>query len=547
MGSDPAPTTAATGQRPRVSAWAPLRHRVYRILWLAQFVSNIGTFMQGVGAVWVMLELRQSPAVVALVQTAVALPVLLLGVPAGALADLIDRRRLLLATQGLMLAAAAALAVMTWAGTVTPATLLGLTFALGVGTALNAPAWQAVQPELVPAAEFPQAVTLGGASMNLGRAIGPALAGAIIAATGPGLVFLLNALSFLAVIGALAAWRPKPEDRPGPPEQFDAAVRAGLRYAWHSHLIHYVLLRSGAFNLASAGLLALLPVYAKSQLGLGSGGLGLLYAAFGAGAAASALLLPRIRARIGVDGVVAAGTTAAAVMLLALAFTRSPAPAALITFVAGAGWLACLSVFNLAAQQVLPDWVRARGLALNLTVTAGAAAAGSAAWGAVANVLGVPGAFGWGSLAVALTLLAGVRWRFSSIASYDLSPAPLAEPDMPLAALADSGPVFVTVTYQVRAGAEDDFQQAAQSVGWSRRRTGAVRWTVLQQAERPGQFVEMFVVPSWDEYLLQQGRRTVADAELDDRLRAFLRAGTQPDVEHFLTPPKPHHHDPDKK
>jgi len=188
------------------------------MLWLAQFVSNIGTFMQGIGAVWVLLELRQSPAVVALVQTAVALPVLLLGVPAGALADLVDRRRLLLATQGLMLAAAAALAVLTWTGGVTPAALLGLTFALGVGTALNGPAWQAVQPELVPAAEFPQAVTLGGASMNLGRAIGPALAGVIIAATGPGLVFLLNALSFLAVIGALAAWRPKPEDRPGPPE-----------------------------------------------------------------------------------------------------------------------------------------------------------------------------------------------------------------------------------------------------------------------------------------------------------------------------------------
>src|SRR5215469_10132583 len=188
MTSSAAPTAEA-GQRSQVSAWAPLRHRVYRMSSLAQFVSNIGTFMQGVGAVWVMLELRQSPAVVALVQTAVALPVLLLGVPAGALADLVDRRRLLLATQGLMLAAAGALAVLTWTGGVTPVALLGLTFALGVGTALNGPAWQAVQPELVPAAEFPQAVTLGGASMNLGRAIGPALAGAIIAATGPGLVF----------------------------------------------------------------------------------------------------------------------------------------------------------------------------------------------------------------------------------------------------------------------------------------------------------------------------------------------------------------------
>ena len=165
----------------------------------------------------------------------------------------------------------------------------------------------------------------------------------------------------------------------------------------------------------------------------------------------------------------------------------------------------------------------------------------------MANVLGISGAFSWGSLTVALTLLAGVRWRFSSIATFDLSPAPLAEPDIPMAVPADGGPVFVTVTYQVRAGAEDDFQQAAQPVGWSRRRTGAVRWSVLQHAESPGQFVEMFVVPSWDEYLRQQGRRTVADAALDDRLRAFLQSGTQPDVAHFLTPPKPHRHDPDQK
>jgi hypothetical protein len=195
----------------------------------------------------------------------------------------------------------------------------------------------------------------------------------------------------------------------------------------------------------------------------------------------------------------------------------------------------------------LPDWVRARGLALNLTVTAGATAAGSAAWGAVANVLGISGAFGWGSLAVALTLLAGARWRFSSIATYDLSPAPLAEPDMPTAAATGGGPVFVTVSYQVKPGAEDDFQRAVQPLGWSRRRTGAVRWAVVQHAESPGRFVEMFVVASWDEYLRQQERRTVADAALDDRLRAFLRAGTEPDVQRFLTPPKPRHHHPDQR
>jgi MFS family permease len=351
------------------------------MLWIAQFVSNIGTFMQGIGAVWVMLELRESPALVALVQTAGSLPVLLLGVPAGALADLVDRRRLLLVTQGLMLAAASALAVVTWSGRVTPVSLLALTFVLGAGTALNGPTWQAVQPELVPADEFPQAVTLGGASMNLGRAVGPAPAGVVIAVSGPAFVFLLNALSFVAVLGVLAGWRRKPEDRPGPPEQFASAMRAGLRYALNSHLIHQVLLRVGVFSLASAGLLALLPVYARSQLRLGSAGLGVLYAAFGAGAIVFAGLPPKVRARIGVDGVATAGTLVVAAALLALAFVGSAGLAVVITFVSGAGWLLCLSIFNLASQQILPEWVRARGLALNLTVSAGAVAVGSTGWG----------------------------------------------------------------------------------------------------------------------------------------------------------------------
>ena len=204
-------------------------------------------------------------------------------------------------------------------------------------------------------------------------------------------------------------------------------------------------------------------------------------------------------------------------------------------------------MFNLAAQQVLPDWARARGLALNLTVTAGATAVGSAAWGVVANALGISEPSAGAASRSLSPLPAGVRWRFSSIATYDLSPAPLAEPDTPLAVPTGGGPVFVTVTYQVKPGVEDDFQRAVQPPGWSRRRTGAVRWAILQHAESPGRFVEMFVVASWDEYLRQQERRTVADAALDGRLRAFLRAGTEPDVQRFLTPPKPRHHHPDQR
>ena len=241
------------------SAWAPFRHETFRALWIAQFVSNVGTWMQSVGAVWVMVELKGSPTEVALVQTATTLPVVFFGVLGGAMADLADRRRVLLATQAMMLAAAGTLALLDRTGAVSPLSLLALTFALGIGTALNNPAWQAIQPELVPRDEFPQAVTLGGASINLGRAIGPALGGFLVAAAGPSFVFLLNALSFCAVIVVLARWRREPDDVEGPPERFAGAVRAGTRYAFFSHALTGVLIRAGVFSAASAGLMALLP------------------------------------------------------------------------------------------------------------------------------------------------------------------------------------------------------------------------------------------------------------------------------------------------
>ena len=255
-----------------------------------------------------------SPTFVALVATASSLPTVFLGVAGGALADLLDRRRLLLVTQILMLAAAAALAALDASGGLTPSSLLALTFALGVGAALNGPAWQAIQPELVPRDEFPQAVTLGGASINLGRALGPALGGFILTVAEPWLVFALNALSFGAVVVELWRWRREPDEAGGPAERFAGAVRAGIRYSLFSHALTGVLVRAGLFSLASAGLMALLPVYAKNVLGLGSGGLGLLLAGFGGGALIAAVLLPRVRARLGQDAV------------LAIAHSASPRP-----------------------------------------------------------------------------------------------------------------------------------------------------------------------------------------------------------------------------
>jgi MFS family permease/quinol monooxygenase YgiN len=518
------------------SAWAPFRHPLFRALWIAQFVSNIGTWMQSIGAVWVMVELHSSPAMIALVQTANSLPMVLVAIAGGALADLIDRRRLLLLTQTLMLLAAGTLALLTATGRTTQRSLLALTFALGIGTALNAPAWQAIQPELVPREEFAQAVTLGGASINLGRAIGPAIGGLIVAVWGAGLVFALNAVSFAAVVLVLWRWKREPGQVLGPPERFLGAVRAGLRYALYSRVLNGVLIRAGLFSLASSGLMALLPVYSTRVLGLDSGGLGGLLGGFGVGAVGAAAFLPSIRRRLGEDRMVVVGSFGVAASLLALAEVRSTALALLVMVIAGTAWLLCLSTFNVASQQALPGWVRARGLALYLTAFMAGIAVGSALWGELANIVGVPVTFGWGAAAVAATTALGLRWKFRRIAEVDLSPAPFLAPEMRLPDEDASGPVLVTVAYDVRPESEDAFQRALALVGRSRRRTGAVQWSVYRDAENPGRFIETYVVPSWEEHVRQHGRRTVTDASLTEGLRVFLREGTRPEVKHYVAP-----------
>ena len=518
------------------SAWAPMRHGTFRALWIAQFVSNVGTWMQSVGAVWVMVDLKGSPTEVALVVTATTLPVVFFGVVGGALADLADRRRVLLATQAMMLLAAGALALLDRSGFISPISLLALTFALGIGTALNGPAWQAIQPELVPRDEFPQAVTLGGASINLGRAIGPALGGFLVALAGPWFVFLLNALSFGAVIVVLARWHRDPDDDEGPPERFAGAVRAGTRYALYSHALTGVLVRAGVFSAASAGLMALLPVYSTAVLGLGSGGFGLLLACFGIGAIAAAAFLPALRARTGEDGVIVVGTIGVAVALLALAVIDTMALAMAMILLAGAAWLLCLSTFNVASQQAVPGWVRARGLSFYLSVFSGGIALGSAAWGVVAGRLGSQPAFAWGALAVALTLLLGLRWKLQSTSELDLSPAPMFAPEMRLGPEDAGGPVFVTLTYDVRPDAHEGFLSALSRLRRARRRTGAVQWAVYRDAEQPDQFIETFIVPSWDEHLRQHGRRTVTDLQLQEELRPFVRNGELPNAKHYLAP-----------
>ena len=523
-----------------MSAWSPFRYPVFRALWIALLASNIGTWMQTVGAGWLMVELDASPAVVALVQTASYLPVVLVGVAAGAVADLVDRRRLLLATQLFMLAAAAGLAVVTALGVVTPVMLLGFTFALGLGATFNYPAYQAIQPELVPADELKQAVTLGGANLNLGRAIGPAVGGVLIAAAGVWLVFALNAASFVAGIVVLWRWRRPAGEDVGPPERFAGAVRAGVRYALFSRVLQGVLVRSLAFGLASAGLMSLLPVYSSRVLSVGSGGLGMLFAGIGLGAVVMAALLPALRERSSDDRVFALGSLLVAAALGAFAVVAEPVPAFGISVVAGLGWMCCLSTLNVASQEALPGWVRARGLAFYLTAISAGIAVGSAAWGRLANVAGVQWTYACGAVAIVVTLALGLLWRFDDIAGLDLSPAPLAAPEGRLIGSDDvDSPALVVVRYDVRPECRDDFLRTLQLVGRVRRRTGATSWSYYRDADHADRFVETFVLPSWSEHMRQHRRRTVTDAELQAALRECLREGSEIASWHYVRPPEP--------
>jgi MFS family permease len=519
------------------SPWAPLRHPAFRSLWLAVLVANVGTWMQNVGAGWLMTDLTDSPLLVALVQAATSLPAFLAALPAGALADLVDRRRLLMATQAWMLAAALVLAGLTAAGQVTPAVLLALTFALGLGQAVYVPGWQASVPELVPAADLPQAVALGSVSFNAARAIGPALGGVVIALSGPEAVFALNAVSCVAPIVAFARWRRPPAAEAGPVERLGGAVRAGLRYVRNDPPLLAVLGRAALFVLGSGALWGLLPQVAAERLGLGSGGYGLLLACLGAGAIAAATVMPRLRARLTPDALASAATVVFAGATLALAFA-DPVPVVCVALLLGGGaWLTTISACNVSVQRIVPAWVRARALSVyGLTFSAGLAG-GAALWGTVAALAGTRAALAGAAGFLLVTVLAAPRLRLP-VETPDVSPSPTAsEPVLALVPAPDDGPVLVTVEYRVTPADAPAFAAAMAGVRLVRRRDGAVRWGLYRDGEDPDVWLEAFVVESWSEHLRQHARATVADVEVRDAARRFHRGDDPPRVRHLLGGP----------
>jgi MFS family permease len=517
------------------SPWAPLHHRVFRMLWIASIVSNIGSWMHEVGAGWLMTSLAPSPLMVALVQAATSAPVFLLALPAGALADIVDRRRYLIASQVWMMITAATLGALTLSGMTTAPILLIFTFALGIGTAMMMPAWGAITPELVQRSELHAAIGLNTIGMNVSRSVGPALAGLIVAAVGPGMVFILNAISFLAVIAALKRWQRTPTVSELPAERVLGAMRAGLRYARHSQELRAVLTRGAAFFVFASASWALLPLIVRQELKSGPGTYGLFLACLGVGAIAGALLLPRIRTRVSRDTIVAGATGLYSIAMLALAHSGNVYAAGAAMLLTGVAWISVVSSLMTAAQTALPGWVRARGLALFWVVFMGGMAAGSALWGQIASWVGIPYALTVAAAGALLGIAATWRYRIGQHDVADLSPSiywptPMMPDDLEI----DRGPVMVTVEYLVDPARASEFAKFMLQMRRIRRRDGAFMWELFNDIEHPDRMVECFMVESWFEHLRQHERVTVADRDVIEKARAFHLGSELPKVTHLV-------------
>ncbi|MEV0292347.1 MFS transporter [Nocardia sp. NPDC050710] len=502
-----------------LSTWAPLRSPIYRALWIAQLVSNLGTWMQTVGAQWILVDEPNAATLVSFVQTAITLPVMLLSIPSGVLADLVDRRRLLLGAQSAMAALAAVLAIATATGHTTPAVLLTLLFLLGCGQALTAPAWQAIQPELVARDQITAVAALGSMNINIGRAVGPALAGVLISLSGPELVFALNALSFGGIVAVLTFWRRPATDRKLPSERPLAALQAGTRFIRAAPAIRRVLLRSILFIAPASALWALLPVIARDKLGLSSSGYGLMLGALGLGAVLGAVGLSRIRALLTPTQRLTAAAVLFGLATAGTAMLRSM-PLVLVLLVgAGLAWLLAMSTMNSTMQLLLPAWVRARGLSVYLLVFMGGQAIGSLVWGLVAGALGsVP------ALLIAAAFLAGsalssvwlpIRHNAEEL---DLTPSAFwPEPQLVVEPDPEDGPVMVLRTYDVPPESVPEFMAAMVFVGRSRQRTGAMEWRLYRDVGVLDRYVEAFVVRSWAEHMHQHQVRLTAQDQLREQ------------------------------
>ena len=484
---------------------------------------------------WLMTGLNPDPLVVSLVQVATTLPMFLFAIPAGALADIVDKRNFLIIGEIATMVAATGFAVIVWLGMATPANLLLFAFLNGVTSAMTSPAWQAVVPQLVPKEDLNPAVTANSAGMNVSRAVGPALGGILAAHIGISSPFWINAFSNAGVIATLLVWRPqRRESRSLPVERFSNAIRTGFRHARHNRHLRATLIRAISFFLFSSAYWALLPLVTRTQIVGGPDLYGYLLGVIGASAVGGALALPWLKKKLGANGLVAAGTLGTAAAMLLFGLAHNAATALLGGALAGASWIAVISILNISAQLALPEWVRGRGLAIFVTAFFGALSLGSAIWGQVSGMVGLSAAHFLAAAGAVATIPLTWRWKLQSAPGIDLTPsmhwpAPMLSHKIEQ----DRGPVMVTVEYQIRPENREAFLAALDRLAHERKRDGAYAWGVFEDVGQEGRFLETFLVESWLEHLRQHERVTNADRVVQNAVRRFHVKG-KPKVTHFV-------------
>jgi len=525
-----------TSMRSTPSIWTTLRHRQFRALWASGGIYFIGNAMQVMAAAWLMVELTRSDFLAAAVQTAVFLPMFLFSLPAGVMADITDRRRLILASLLTQAVSGALLAALLFAGWAGPGALMFFVFVAGCCTAVLSPAYNSTIAESVAREELPQAITAVGIAYNAARAVGPALAG-LVFAIGGAWNFVLCVICTLLMADTIRRW-PPPAHPPSrlPAERLWGGMLSALRFARHSQTVLAQLVRTAAFSGCGAALWALLPVIGQRQLDLGAAGVGLLMGCLGAGAVGAGLALGRIRASLGLETLLRLGCVAFAAAMLVAAYTRWPIAVYSALVIAGAAWMSVMSTFNTATQTSAPPWVRARAVALHVLCALGSFALGSAIWGVLSGLFG---------LTVALSLAAGLLVSGTLLArrfplrmgdASDVTQVVTMWEDFAIVdePSPEAGPVAVEISYRIRIEEVAAFLDAASHLRAPRRRDGATFWRLYRDLAEPARYVERFIVTSWADYLHQRARATLADRELESLVRSFLQSGEAVTMQHYI-------------
>ena len=516
-------------------ALSPLHDPVYRGLWLAWLVANLTMWMNDVAAAWLMTSLTDSTVMVALVQTAATLPVFLLGVPSGAMADIVDRRRFFAATQLWVALTATLLALLALTDALNANLLLVLTFANGVGLAMRWPVFSAIVPDVVPRPQLPAALALGGISMNLSRVVGPVIAIGLIASLGGAAVFALNALLAGFAFWLILRWRSVPPVSALPGERFVGAMRVGLQHVRQSPRMRIVVARVFLFFLQASALVALLPLVAQRMTGGGAGMYSALMVSMGLGAIVAALQFPRLRARWSRDEFVRFGTMLHALLSVLIIAVPHPWVALPAVALLGGAWISTANTLTMSAQLALPNWVRARGMSIYQMALMGGTALGAALWGWVAGLSSVPAAIVAAGLAGPLLLFATRRWSVEGAGDENLDPQPMqVEADAAVSVEPQEGPVMVVVEYRIDPARAGEFAAVMSETRQARLRQGALSWGLFRDAAVPGRYVEYFVDETWVEHQRRLARFTAADAGLRERRLAFHRGDAPPRVQRYV-------------